>query len=232
MLADFNFLGQKSGHDIYGLKIENHEANGEIVECLICRKSLSASRFAPHLERCMGLGGRTAGGNSNANFSRSAVKLQRQVRSSNFSNQTAHSMAFLNPNQKHSPNEEDEINNLPTMSDNAHLSKQSNLLKPIMNSNVFNNTINNSSYNNSNSSAMFDLEFIESNGSLPPPKKKSKKASKKGTGESIDDGQNPASSKMAFLDTINNSTANGAVSLISADFGQAEGAFDDLLLMD
>lgn len=46
----------KGGHDIYGLKIDNHDANGELVECGNCRKSVAAARFAPHLEKCMGLG--------------------------------------------------------------------------------------------------------------------------------------------------------------------------------
>lgn len=46
----------KAGHDIYGLKIDNHDANGQLVECSICKKSVSAARFAPHLEKCMGMG--------------------------------------------------------------------------------------------------------------------------------------------------------------------------------
>lgn len=46
----------KTGYDIYGLKIENHDSNGELVECGICKKSVAAARFAPHLEKCMGLG--------------------------------------------------------------------------------------------------------------------------------------------------------------------------------
>lgn len=49
----------KGGHDIYGLKIDNHDANGELVECGNCKKNVAAARFAPHLEKCMGLG-RTA----------------------------------------------------------------------------------------------------------------------------------------------------------------------------
>lgn len=46
----------KAGHDIYGLKIDNHDANGQLAECSICQKSVAASRFAPHLEKCMGMG--------------------------------------------------------------------------------------------------------------------------------------------------------------------------------
>lgn len=46
----------RSGHDIYGCKIDNHDANGELVECGNCKKSVAAARFAPHLEKCMGLG--------------------------------------------------------------------------------------------------------------------------------------------------------------------------------
>lgn len=46
----------KQGLDIYGQKIDNHDANGELVECPVCKKSVAAARFAPHLEKCLGLG--------------------------------------------------------------------------------------------------------------------------------------------------------------------------------
>jgi len=49
----------KAGYDIYGLKVDNHDANGELVECPICKKNVAAARFAVHLEKCMGIG-RTA----------------------------------------------------------------------------------------------------------------------------------------------------------------------------
>ena len=49
----------KPGYDIYGLKVDNHDANGELVECSICKKNVAAARFAVHLEKCMGIG-RTA----------------------------------------------------------------------------------------------------------------------------------------------------------------------------
>lgn len=41
---------------MYGQKIDNHDANGELVTCSICKKAVSAARFAPHLEKCMGMG--------------------------------------------------------------------------------------------------------------------------------------------------------------------------------
>ena len=47
---------RKAGHDVYGQKIDNHDANGELVTCSICKKAVSAARFAPHLEKCMGMG--------------------------------------------------------------------------------------------------------------------------------------------------------------------------------
>ncbi len=46
----------RQGVDIYGQKIDNHDANGELVECPVCKKSVAASRFAPHLEKCIGMG--------------------------------------------------------------------------------------------------------------------------------------------------------------------------------
>lgn len=46
----------KHGYDIYGQKIDNGDANGEVVECTLCRKHVGAAKFAPHLEKCMGLG--------------------------------------------------------------------------------------------------------------------------------------------------------------------------------
>lgn len=48
--------------DIYGNRIDNSDGNSCILECGICLKQVSAIRFAPHLEKCMGIGGRLAGG--------------------------------------------------------------------------------------------------------------------------------------------------------------------------
>ena len=50
------YVVNKVGLDIYGQKIDNHDANGELVECPVCKKSVAASRFAPHLEKCLGIG--------------------------------------------------------------------------------------------------------------------------------------------------------------------------------
>lgn len=66
-------LDEKPGLDIYGNKIdggggvisgqqsssssETHSGSGMItVECPCCKKVLAATRFAPHLEKCMGMG--------------------------------------------------------------------------------------------------------------------------------------------------------------------------------
>lgn len=65
-------LDEKPGLDIYGNKIDS---NGGVisgqgastsvtesvastinVECPCCKKTLAATRFAPHLEKCMGMG--------------------------------------------------------------------------------------------------------------------------------------------------------------------------------
>lgn len=48
--------------DIYGNKVDNSDGNSCILECGICLKQVSAVRFAPHLEKCMGIGGRLVGG--------------------------------------------------------------------------------------------------------------------------------------------------------------------------
>jgi hypothetical protein len=44
----------KSGFDIYGQSIK--AAPSEVFECINCKRSVAASRFAPHLEKCMGQG--------------------------------------------------------------------------------------------------------------------------------------------------------------------------------
>eukprot|EP01134_Creolimax_fragrantissima_P008434 CFRG8434T1 len=46
--------GYYTGLDIYGQKIEKNSS--ELVKCNNCSTSVIASRFAPHLEKCMGMG--------------------------------------------------------------------------------------------------------------------------------------------------------------------------------
>ena len=41
---------------MYGQKIDNHDGNGELAECEICSKQVAVTRYAPHLEKCMGMG--------------------------------------------------------------------------------------------------------------------------------------------------------------------------------
>jgi Sgf11 (transcriptional regulation protein) len=45
--------------DMYGQKWD-HVTLDHQVTCTICRRAISATRFAPHLAKCMGLGGRLA----------------------------------------------------------------------------------------------------------------------------------------------------------------------------
>ena len=48
-------VGDKSGLDIYGNRVDGSDSS-HVVECPCCKKSLAAVRFAPHLEKCMGMG--------------------------------------------------------------------------------------------------------------------------------------------------------------------------------
>ncbi|KNC71463.1 hypothetical protein SARC_15998, partial [Sphaeroforma arctica JP610] len=43
-----------AGLDIYGQKQEKNAADW--VRCKNCNQSVNSSRFAPHLEKCMGMG--------------------------------------------------------------------------------------------------------------------------------------------------------------------------------
>jgi hypothetical protein len=43
-----------SSTDIYGCKYEVD--NGEFVKCSICDRSIMCSKYAPHLEKCLGMG--------------------------------------------------------------------------------------------------------------------------------------------------------------------------------
>lgn len=75
------YVDEKPGLDIYGNKIDGGggvigqssslvsnatsetacSGNGMItVECPSCKKVLAATRFAPHLEKCMGMGRQSA----------------------------------------------------------------------------------------------------------------------------------------------------------------------------
>lgn len=47
-------LVDKSGFDVYGQSIKS--APSEVFECINCKRQVNASRFAPHLEKCMGQG--------------------------------------------------------------------------------------------------------------------------------------------------------------------------------
>jgi len=45
----------RPGYDIFGQSITEIQ-NSESFECLNCKRSVVASRYAPHLEKCMGFG--------------------------------------------------------------------------------------------------------------------------------------------------------------------------------
>lgn len=51
-LDDLGVAG--SGTDIYGCKYEVD--NAEFVKCSICERSIICSKYAPHLEKCLGMG--------------------------------------------------------------------------------------------------------------------------------------------------------------------------------
>ena len=53
-------LKNPSHLDIYGHKIDNHDAGGLTADCPVCGKAVNVCRYAPHLEKCLGLGGRNA----------------------------------------------------------------------------------------------------------------------------------------------------------------------------
>jgi hypothetical protein len=46
--------------DMYGQKLDPATLGSEVVQCVYCNRSIGVLRFAPHLERCMGMGGRLA----------------------------------------------------------------------------------------------------------------------------------------------------------------------------
>ena len=46
--------------DIYQHKWDLTSLNGEFITCVYCQRSVNATRMAPHLEKCMGMGGRLA----------------------------------------------------------------------------------------------------------------------------------------------------------------------------
>lgn len=70
----FNFTDESIGLDIHGKRYEVNEISSVLVDCQICGKKVSVNRYAPHLEKCLGVGGRvvsrtkkTFSGNQNNN---------------------------------------------------------------------------------------------------------------------------------------------------------------------
>jgi hypothetical protein len=54
-------IDEHPGTDIYGNKYETSDLSSYLVDCQICGKKVAVSRYAPHLEKCLGVGGRGSG---------------------------------------------------------------------------------------------------------------------------------------------------------------------------
>lgn len=50
-------LGQSDGVDVFGHSV-NLTPSSEVFQCTNCKQRVASNRFAPHLEKCMGRGGR------------------------------------------------------------------------------------------------------------------------------------------------------------------------------
>lgn len=107
-----NCVATKQGYDIYGLKIDNHDANGELVECAICKKTVAASRFAPHLEKCMGLG-RTA------RIKRNTTTSSGTTANANSGSGTKKARASTGPSSTSDLDEQLSVNNADTLSEQS-----------------------------------------------------------------------------------------------------------------
>jgi len=46
----------RTGFDIFGQTVNDIQSNSESFECVNCKRLVVAARYAPHLEKCMGLG--------------------------------------------------------------------------------------------------------------------------------------------------------------------------------
>lgn len=57
----FLIIGETPGADIYGNKYDTTDLSSFLVDCQICGKKIAVSRYAPHLEKCLGVGGRASG---------------------------------------------------------------------------------------------------------------------------------------------------------------------------
>jgi len=63
--ASYGELLARPSHDVFGVAIDAL-AGGESVRCPHCSRSVQTSRFAPHLEKCMGMGRASARATRNA----------------------------------------------------------------------------------------------------------------------------------------------------------------------